>query len=131
MKGKDSARRGADYVGPTPGAATRGVSTEADSGSRGGTGWDGAVRAVRKGRAQKFPAQLSLSPSSARARCGCSWGEAAAAAAAAAGSAQGAGRLQSGHGPRAVGAGSPVPAPPLEGGTRAGCRGGTGTAAAK
>lgn len=38
MEGKDSARRGADSVGPTPGAATRGVSTEADSGSRGRAG---------------------------------------------------------------------------------------------
>lgn len=69
----------------------------------------GAGRAVRKGRTQKFPAQLSLPPSSARARCGCSWGEAAAAAAAAAGSAQGAGRGVIAVGARAAGSGRRLP----------------------
>lgn len=88
---------------PAPGAAAEGVSTEADSGSRGGAG-----RAARRGRAQKFPAQLSLPPSSARARCGCSRGEAAAAAAAA-GRAQGARHWAIAVGARAVGSGRRLP----------------------
>lgn len=94
---------GVVHLEPAPGAAAEGVSTEADSGSRGGAG-----RAARRGRAQKFPAQLSLPPSSARARCGCSRGEAAAAAAAA-GRAQGSRHWAIAVRARAVGSGRRLP----------------------
>lgn len=67
----------------------------------------GAGRAARRGRAQKFPAQLSLPRSSARARCGCSLGEAAAAAAA--GSARSAGRGAIAVRARAAGSGRRLP----------------------
>lgn len=65
MEGKDGARRGAGSVGPTPGAATRGVSTEADSGSRGGTGRGG--RCERGGPKSFLPNFRCLLPPPARA----------------------------------------------------------------
>lgn len=106
-------------MGPTPRAVAEGVSVEADSGSPRRAG-----RAERSGRAQKFPAQLSLPLSSARARCSRSPGRRRRLLAARAGRrAQGAGRSPSGRGRQAVGAGSPVPAPPLEVGGASGLPG--------
>lgn len=129
MEGDGGARRGADSVGPTPGAAAEGVSTEADSGSRGGAGRGG--RREEGGPKSFLPNFRCLLPPPARAAAAV-WGRRRRRRRLrAVRGAQGAGRLPSGHGRQAVGAGSPVPAPPLEGGVRAGCRGGAGTAAAK
>lgn len=126
MEGEDGARGGVASVSPTPGAVAEGVSVEADSGSPRGAG-----RAARRGRAQKFPAQLSLPPSSARARCGRSLGRwrrrrwrLRAARRARGDRRRGSGGGQWAQAPRC---------PPLRWrwGARAGCRGGAGTAAAK
>lgn len=107
--GGRGAGQGGTSVDPAPGAATEGVSAEADSGSRGGT-----RRAARRGGAQSFlPNFRCLLPPPARARLQSGGGGGGGG-----GQRRGAGRSPSGPRRLAVGAGSPVPAPPLEGGGR-------------